>query len=587
MATANTNAAAGDTVYLRGGIYATGIAPVNSGTSSSRITFKGYTGEIAKIFGTAASLSARNRSYITFDGISADSNKVFADLRTANHIWVLNCTLVNSSDQGGWPVGILMYTNSRYNRVANSTVGNSGYMSSNDDIGGLINLGDWSDTADATAYNLLEGNNFYHGGHHVLEIASKYNVIRNNTFHNDNWTSCPRPSAGNLCGNRNIGIYDDHLDAYWNVIEGNRIAFSGASIDDATGASGLTVRCTHTIVRNNLVYLNDGPGISLYTDGTGTYDAWYAHIYHNVFYKNGVSPLSQSDFRYTFGIVFDNVFGNNPPMPITDVAIKNNLFNQNTGGDVYFYYTNAALQTVLGNYYATASNNSSPMAAITGNTISDANPMFADVGAAANVTAIGSFDFHLQSTSPAIDKGVFLTATTGAGAGKVIPVADAGYFIDGYGIVDGDMIQLQGQTQTARIVGVDYAVNSITVDQSLTWTSNLGVTLAYTGSAPDIGAYEYSASADVQQEKSMISRISNHPNRVGGGVTIDFAGLPRGAHDCVSLRLYGVDGREIRRYENIRAGALYIPKTNLVEGVYSYETTVNGNHVASGKIVMQ
>ena len=107
---------------------------------------------------------------------------------------------------------------------------------------------------------------------------------------------------------------------------------------------------------------------------------------NNTFYKNGISPLSQSDFRYTFGLLFDNVAGNNPAIPIVNAAIKNNLFYQNTGGDVYFYYTIRRFKgRSTGNYYATASNNSTPMAAISGNTVSSADPLFADVSAPADV----------------------------------------------------------------------------------------------------------------------------------------------------------------------------------------------------------
>jgi hypothetical protein len=576
MAAANANASAGDTVYLRGGVYGTGVAPVKSGASSSRITFKGYPGETARISGTATAINVNNKSYIVIDAVTADSNRVFADLRSANHVWILNSTLINSTDTGGWPVGILMYTNSQYNRIVNCFIGNSGYMSSNDDIGGLINLGSWSDSTDATAYNLLDGNELFHGGHHVLELASRYNIIRNNTFHNENWTKCNRPSAGNLCGNRDIGIYDDYLDSYWNVIEGNRIAFAGASIDDATGASGLTIRGAHTIVRNNVVYCNDGPGISFYADGTGTYDPRHSRVYNNVFYKNGISPLSQSDFRYTFGLLFDDVAGNNPAIPITDEAIRNNLFFRNTGGDVYFYYTDSAQQTVTGNYYATASNNSRPMRAIPGNIISTADPLFADTGASTNVASIKSFDFHVQPNSPVIDKGVFLTVTAGAGSGNVMTVGDASYFIDGYGIIGGDTIQLQGQTDRAHIVGVDYTANKITVDKSLIWISGQGVGLAYSGSAPDIGAYEYTGSAVLPPVFHGLTPVRSTIRLRRAGVTVTLPSSVRSPE----LTIVDLSGREVCRVllgeASRKAGA---------EGEAIYECAWRGVPPAAGTYI--
>ena len=500
LATANSNAGAGDIVYLRAGTYNQGIAPAQSGSSTSRLTYRGYSGETAKITGVARGINVVGKSYITIDGVNVDGVDTFADLQNAHHIWILNSTLINSTDTGGWPLGIKIYNNSQYNRLANCTIGHVGYMTSDDDIGGVMNLGDWANPNDTTAYNLIENNHFYHGGHHIIEIASKYNILRNNTFHNENWTPCSRSSTGNLCGNRDVVIADDSLDAYWNVLEGNRFAFAGASIDDTTGSTGASVRNPHTIVRNNLFYFNDGPGLGLYVDWTTTYDARYSHVYNNVFYQNAISPLSASDYRYTFGMVFDNVAGNGAPLPITDVAVKNNVFYKNAGGDIFFYYTDPSLQTVLGNYYSLASGSNASGYFTpnipSGNVKSSGDPLFVDISATATVANIDKFDFHLQAASPLIDKGVFLTSTTSAGSGTVIPVVDAGYFIDGYGIVPGDTIQFQGQTQTARITSVDYTNNRLTVDTPLTWTLGLGVSMPYNGSAPEVGAYEYADAAD-------------------------------------------------------------------------------------------
>src|SRR5688572_24586622 len=49
MATANKNAAAGDTINIRGGIYHTNIQPVRSGTATDRLTYQGYGGETVEI----------------------------------------------------------------------------------------------------------------------------------------------------------------------------------------------------------------------------------------------------------------------------------------------------------------------------------------------------------------------------------------------------------------------------------------------------------------------------------------------------------------------------------------------------------
>jgi hypothetical protein len=494
IATANQSAVAGDTICLRGGNYATGIAPQKDGTEAARITFAAYASEGAKFTGAITGIKVTGRGYITIDSVSTDGARTFADLIGAHHVWILNSQLTNSSDTGGWPVGVRMYNDAHHNRLSGCTIGNSGYMTSDDDIGGVMNVGNWENVTDSTAYNLIENCDFYHGGHHIIEVASSYNIFRNNTFHNENWTACPRASTGDLCGNRDIGLYRDELNANWNVFEGNRIAFAGASIDDNAGSTGLSVRSPHTIVRRNMFYGNDGPGLGLYVDSTQTYDARSTYVYHNVFYKNGVSPLSAGDLRYTFGLTFDNVAGNNAPIPITGCAVKNNLFFANTGGDLFFYYTEAAAQTVSGNYFGVVKgSNATGMITVAlpaDNVQSTADPLFADLGAGFTVDNLERLDFHLQAGSPAIDRGVFLTTTTASGSGTVVVVADPHYFIDGYGIVPGDEIQLEGQTVTARIVSIDYPAKTLTLDQPLTFTAGQGVTLRYVGQAPDIGAFE-------------------------------------------------------------------------------------------------
>ena len=72
-----------------------------------------------------------------------------------------------------------------------------------------------------------------------------------------------------------------------------------------------------------------------------------------------------------------------------------------------------------------------------------------------------------------------------------LQVADAGYFFDGYGIVEADLIQIEGQSVAATIAAVDYATNTITLAEPLSWTAGDGVSLPYHGALPDQGIYEH------------------------------------------------------------------------------------------------
>jgi len=111
------------------------------------------------------------------------------------------------------------------------------------------------------------------------------------------------------------------------------------------------------------------------------------------------------------------------------------------------------------------------------------------------MSSAGAPDLHLQTDSPCIDQGGFLTTITSAsGAGTSFVVDDAGYFMDGWGVVDGDLIQLEDQTTTARLTSVDYGTNTLVVDRTVTFSNGQGVALAYVGAAPDPGAHEFGES---------------------------------------------------------------------------------------------
>ena len=101
-------------------------------------------------------------------------------------------------------------------------------------------------------------------------------------------------------------------------------------------------------------------------------------------------------------------------------------------------------------------------------------------------------DYTLQADSAMVDAGRFLTTVVGNGSGTTMTVADARYFYDGFGIPGemGDLVQLEGESQAMRIVSVDYVSNTLTFAESVTFSAGQGISLAYSGTAPDIGAFE-------------------------------------------------------------------------------------------------
>ena len=101
------------------------------------------------------------------------------------------------------------------------------------------------------------------------------------------------------------------------------------------------------------------------------------------------------------------------------------------------------------------------------------------------------YGFKLYVGSPLIGAGTWLTTTNGTGTNSTtLIVNDASYFSDGWGLSSGDVIQLQGQTTSVTITDIDYATNTITISDPLSWANGIGVAQPYANSAPTIGAYE-------------------------------------------------------------------------------------------------
>jgi len=234
----------------------------------------------------------------------------------------------------------------------------------------------------------------------------------------------------------------------------------------------LSLRTQHNIVRRNIFYECDSSGIALSADGGNTNDASNNRIYGNVIYKNGY-PLIETWDPDKSGLMLARWVDDSAHNPMTGVAIKNNILHENQLYGIYYYYVNEAEQHVDGNWDE------------------QGDPGFVDISGTADPLDFGVFDFHLQATSPCVDNGAFLTVTTNAGQGStVLEVEDAGYFTDGWGLVEGDMIQLEGHTQAATITAIDYQARTLTVDAPLDWAVGTGVSLPYFGARPDQGVYE-------------------------------------------------------------------------------------------------
>jgi hypothetical protein len=457
LGTANSDAQAGDTIYMKGGNYGTPIQPARSGSSNSnRIVYRNYNSGVPTITGVGTPIVLSNRNYITVLGITTTNTDNYLTMNNGAHNEIAYCKIGGQRGQPNRPEGFHIGSGSSYNWIHHNDISEYGYYTSSTAKRDLFYVNG--------NYNLIEDNQIYWGGHNAMTVRSARNLIRNNLLHNEEWYPRSNPEWG-----KRVSVITDPSSNRangWNLVEGNRYCFAGWP-PDRNAAPALKIGSSNNIVRKNIFYHAKGAGIQFATLNEYPH-ADYNYIYNNVFFYNGI----EGDRAIRFNSNLNPINGN--------IIINNILYENILNG-----YGNSGGNTIVNNW----------------EDWNDGNPGFVDAVPAKTTDPFDWDypDFRLSSTSNAINAGAFLTTTRSAGSGTQIPVQDAHYFFDGWGMaqeipdadIQGDLIQLEGQTQTARITNINYNTNTITVDTSLSWTSGQGLSLAYKGSKPDMGAFEF------------------------------------------------------------------------------------------------
>lgn len=468
----------GDRIIIRESIMTERIIAQKSGTEGNPITFEAYPGESVKITlaqNGVPGIEITNKQYLTFDGLEVGNVWEWGQILNSNHIIFQNMIFSDARDTG--TRGSLRFINSNYNKILDSV-----FESGNDSL-----------FFENSNNNLAEGNTFHDARHTLLVIAcSNNNVIRNNTFYN----SLEKGGETFDCEGVVESLYDDtrqveRLDATKrNIWEDNIFSYTPPDLDDGGPYNGIQYAGQNGIIRRNIFYGSNGIGLGMAHYSTEALNNKYNRVYNNVFYNNrgGGIEVSQN--------MLDNIFKNNifykniaAPLGWADDTMggsqishrslsgykfdHNALFDNSIDDPII--YANGSLRT-LG--YMEAS-----FPALYDNNV-ETDPEFVNPA---------GYDFSLSSASPLINQGDFLATATGSGTSNLLPVNDVSYFYDGYGIAgeDGDLIRLANQSETARVVDIDYDNNILTLDKSLSWTSGQGVSLSYYGSKPDMGAFEY------------------------------------------------------------------------------------------------
>lgn len=508
----------GDTIIARGGHYSGPNHRIDIVTTPVGVTVMAFPGETVSV----ENMSAVSQYPVILEG--GTSNWTFSGITYSNDFGgfyirggscyntITNCT-VGWGSRGSWSNSVvyippapnipcawcplLIQQSSCYNKALNCTFRDFGYEweqtpdSPNwyPHIGASAGprIGYGPDVTDNSWYNLISGCTFFHGGHDVMFIEAGYNVIQNCYFHNEPWMANAYTNGLDrnlfpLVSARISKTGEDSTDtahrSVRNVYQNNVMMYSGYPGDVTGSGLGIELMDTECIIRGNVIAWTATGGIMLYNGASNNC------IYANTIFDVGAN-LTPAQYQWTqTNAVNNNInvdyFAGLVATYGTSTAISNRIVNNIVFGSRY----GAAIAGNVYNGYQLVRTNFSQ------------NPSFINTnGFGDYYRTSGLPNLRLQGNSACIDAGAFLTTITSpSGSGTTVTLADARFFTDGNRCIPGDTIQLQGQAVRAQIMSLNYTSGVITVNTSLTWTNGQGVSLAYNGTAPDMGAFEYSSS---------------------------------------------------------------------------------------------
>lgn len=364
------------TTYVSPGIEAGSLFKVAQTNNQSYVTFSNLTFQDANgILDNAINVGSASVTGIVFSYCTvqrgASSGINLKGSTTAHDATIDHCTIQNNG-----AYGILVD-----NQYTTATVSNSNFSGNG-----------WRALTDNLPYA------------DITYILGNFNIF-GNTFTNVAPDGCHAVGdTWNYCHSIYAGPGSVAMNVYGNTIHGNK------------NGDGIKTDCP-AIIHNNWIYGNSGPGVEMGTNGANNIAVV---IYNNLFTGNGTNnnqggAIEESNKGAgTLSLTLENntMYNNTTTLGeirlqdnITAFVAKNNLISTAMGGYAYSLVTQSA--AIINNnliygplwnpvYYNGASRTWTTWQGYGFDTAGvNADPLF-----------ISSTDFHLQSTSPAINAGV-------------------------------------------------------------------------------------------------------------------------------------------------------------------------------------
>ena len=424
---ASNSVQAGDTVYVRGGVYneSVNISVAGSATAGP-IAFQNFPGEQAIVDGTGlvpstsgqqGLINITNQSYISIQGFEIRNFQTSSASATPAGIWIsgsgsniqvlnnLIHNIVTTSETSGNAFGIAVYGTAAPASLDSVTI-------SGNQVYDLKTGNSESVNVDGNVTNFAITNNVIHDNDNIgIDIIGfegvspdpAYDYARNGTVTGNtvyNISAINNPGEGNQYDAD--GIYVDGGSQV--VIERNLVHNVDIGIEAASERQGHVT--SFVIVRNNLVYSANSTGITIggYASNVGGTD--HCTIVNNTLFQNDTKNTGSGEFQIQY-YATNNVFKNNIVYASSRGLFINNYTNSEPDpADVDYNLYDSSLNSAMADFLwngtdhigfssyqsATGKDNHSPYA----------DPQF---------LSLTTPNLQIQPTSPAVNAGIDLGST--------------------------------------------------------------------------------------------------------------------------------------------------------------------------------
>jgi hypothetical protein len=418
---------AGDTVYVRGGVYNESVnISVSGSATAGPISFKTFPGEqgiidgtglVPSTSGTQGLINIANQSYISIQGLEIRNYQTSSASATPAGIWVsgsgsniqllnnLVHNVVTTSETTGSAFGIAVYGTSAPASLDSVTISGNQVYNLRTGTSESVNV-------DGNVTNFVITNNVIHDNDNIgIDVIGfegvspdpAYDYARNGTVAGNtiyNISAINNPGEGNQYDAN--GIYVDGGSQV--VIERNLIHNVDIGIELASEHRGQVT--SFVIARNNLVYWSNSVGITIggYASNVGGTD--HCTIGNNTLFQNDTKNTGSGEFQIQY-YATNNVFKNNIVYASSQGLFINNYTNSEPNPadvDYNLYYSSLSPSSADFRWNGTDRVGFSPYQSATGK---DTHSQYADP----QFLSLTTPNLQVQPTSPAVNAGINLGPT--------------------------------------------------------------------------------------------------------------------------------------------------------------------------------